>query len=111
LLKDLLDNLGAFQDLSVQASHLRELADRMRAEGHGDTDTLLAMGALIGQVLERQERTKDAFGAVFGRFLDPDIQDRLRRLFHPGRRGKGKRKADPAAGVRQAAPPQVEGES
>lgn len=111
LLKDLLDNLGAFQDLSVQAAHLRELAERMRAEGHGDTDTLLAMGALIGQVLERQERTKDAFGAVFGRFLDPDIQDRLRRLFHPGRRGKGKRKADPAAGVRQAAPPQVESES
>lgn len=82
LLKELLDNLGSFQDLAVQAANLRELAGRMRAEGRGDTDTLLAMGALVGQVLERQQRARDNFGVVFAGFLDGDNQDRLRRLFH-----------------------------
>ncbi len=82
LLKDVLDNLGGFQDLAVQAAHLRELAGRMRAEGQGDTDTLLAMGALIGQLLERQQRMRDAFATVFAGFLDSDTQERLRELFH-----------------------------
>jgi CHAD domain-containing protein len=83
LLKDVLDNLGSFQDLAVQAAHLQELAGRMRAEGQGDTDTLLAMGALIGQLLERQQRMRDAFGTVFAAFLDAENQERLRGLFHP----------------------------
>ncbi|MFY9975602.1 MAG: CHAD domain-containing protein, partial [Chromatiaceae bacterium] len=87
LLKDLLDNLGSFQDLTVQAAHLRELAGRMGAEGQGDTDTLLAMGALIGQVLERQQRARDAFDGVFAGFLDRDNRRRLRRLFRPGSGG------------------------
>jgi CHAD domain-containing protein len=111
VLKDLLDNLGAFQDLSVQAAHLRELAERMRAEGQGGTDTLLAMGALIGQVLARQQQTKETFSTVFGRFLDPDTQERLHRLFRAGRRGNGKRKTNADAGVRQAAPLKTEDES
>jgi CHAD domain-containing protein len=85
LLKDLLDNLGSFQDSTVQAAHLRELAGRMGSAGKGDTDTLLAMGALIGQVLERQQRVRDAFDEVFARFQDRDNRRRLRRLFHPGR--------------------------
>jgi CHAD domain-containing protein len=98
LLKELLDNLGSFQDLAVQAAHLRELAERMRAEGKGDTDTLLAMGALIGQVLERQQRARDAFGVVFAGFLDGDNQDRLRRLFHPGQNRGRERGEDCGAG-------------
>lgn len=85
LLKDLLDNLGSFQDLAVQAAHLRELAGRMRAEGQADTDTLLAMGALIGQVMERQQQARDAFAEVFAGFLAAESQNRIRRLFHPGR--------------------------
>jgi len=87
LIKELLDNLGSFQDLTVQAAHLRELAGRMGAEGQGDTDTLLAMGALIGQVLERQQRARDAFDGVFAGFLDRDYRRRLRRLFRPGSGG------------------------
>ena len=51
VLKLLLDTLGGYQDLAVQAAHLRELAQRMRDEGQADTDTLLAIGALIGNLL------------------------------------------------------------
>jgi CHAD domain-containing protein len=99
LLKELLDNLGSFQDLAVQAAHLRELAGRMAAEGLGETDTLLAMGALIGQVLDRQQRVRDAFSPVFARYLAGENQDRIRRLFHPDQDG------DPAPGPAAGAPP------
>ena len=50
-LKTILDNLGGFQDLAVQAAHLREMAARMRAEGLAEPGTLLAMGTLIGDLL------------------------------------------------------------
>lgn len=84
-LKDLLDHLGSFQDLAVQAAHLSELARRMRSEGQGDTDTLLAMGALIGQVLKRQQRVRKVLDKAVAEFLARDSQDRIRRLFHPDR--------------------------
>lgn len=107
LLKELLDNLGSFQDLAVQASHLRDLAGRMRAEGLGETDTLLAMGALIGQVLTRQQVARDSFAAVFAGFLAADIQDRLGRLFHPGRaQQQWECVDDDGVGVEQADRPQ-----
>ncbi|MGE5153044.1 MAG: CHAD domain-containing protein [Bdellovibrio bacteriovorus] len=101
LLKELLDNLGGFQDLAVQAAHLRELAGRMREEGLGETDTLLAMGALIGQVLDRQQRAREAFGPVFAGYLAQDNQDRIRRLFHPDRA------TTPAPDLAEGAPPEA----
>lgn len=105
LLKDLLDNLGSFQDLAVQAVHLRDLATRMRAEGLGETDTLLAMGALIGQVLRRQALVRDSFATVFTGFLAEENQDRLLRLFRPDRAQKGWQTGEEgAAGAAQADP-------
>lgn len=103
LLKELLDNLGSFQDLAVQAAHLRELAGRMRAQRQADTDTLLAMGALVGQVLERQQGAREAFAGVFAGFLERDNQDRIRRLFRagdcaPGDVGAGEVRAGEVAG-------------
>jgi CHAD domain-containing protein len=68
LLKALLDNLGKFQDLAVQAQHLREMAERMRQEGRGDTDTLLTMGVLVGDLLNRQQLAREAFAGTFARF-------------------------------------------
>jgi len=52
-MKLLLDNLGGFQDLAVQAAHLRETAAMMQAAGAAPLGTLLAMGALIGHMLEQ----------------------------------------------------------
>ena len=83
LMKTLLDNLGGYQDLAVQAAHLKEIARRMREEDHAETDSLLAMGALIGNLLARQQAARDAFDAVFGGFLAEDNQASLRALFGP----------------------------
>ena len=46
-LKALQNRLGEYQDLGVQAGHLRELADELRI-GQAPTPTLLAIGALLG---------------------------------------------------------------
>lgn len=86
LMKSLLDNLGNFQDLAVQAVHLCEMAEAMQAEGRAGTDTVLAMGALVGNLLGRQQRAREGFSQVFEQFLAQDQQSRFRTLFH-GERG------------------------
>jgi CHAD domain-containing protein len=83
LMKTLLDNLGTFQDLAVQVAHLRDLAQQLRDEDGTPTATLLAMGALIGQLLARQQQTREAFNRVFGDFQGKDNQGAFRNLFGP----------------------------
>lgn len=83
LIKVLLDHLGALQDLSVQTAWLRALARRMSEEGEAEAETLLAMGALIARLLERQQQLRKGFGPVFDGWLDAGTQRRLRELFAP----------------------------
>lgn len=85
LLKTLLDHLGGFQDLAVQVHYLSELARRMRDEDRADTETLLAMGALIGHLLERQQALRDDFAEVFADYLDKDQRSVCHALFTSGR--------------------------
>lgn len=85
LLKTLLDHLGGFQDLVVQVGYLSELAQRMRDEDRAETETLLAMGALIGHLLERQQTLRDDFAAVFADSFDKDRRLLCRELFASGR--------------------------
>ncbi|WP_373506559.1 CHAD domain-containing protein [Thiocapsa sp.] len=81
LLKTLLDHLGLVQDLAVQAEHLLDWSKQMHAEGKADTETLLAMGALVGQLLGRQEQARDVFAEVFDQYLGDDHQELFRALF------------------------------
>jgi CHAD domain-containing protein len=83
LMKGLLDNLGSYQDLAVQAAHLRDLAQTMRDEAQAQTQTatLLAMGALIGNLLGRRQATRDQFDRVFADFLSEHNQLAFRNLF------------------------------
>ncbi|WP_236849021.1 CHAD domain-containing protein [Candidatus Thiodictyon syntrophicum] len=85
LMKDLLDNLGGYQDLAVQAAHLRDLAQRMSDAGAASPPTLLAMGALIGNLLERQQQAREAFDPVFAEYQDRANQRAFRSLFRPVR--------------------------
>lgn len=85
LIKVLLDNLGLFQDLAVQVQFLREAAGQMRREGRADTDTLLAVGALIGDLLRRQQAARMAFADTFARFDAKPNRMSFRRLFKPRR--------------------------
>jgi CHAD domain-containing protein len=82
-LKVLLDNLGGFQDLSVQARHLMEIARHMGAEGCAGTETLLAMGALVGDIDRQQQRARAAFADLFAAFDARDNRQRFKALFAP----------------------------
>ncbi len=80
-LKLLLDQLGAFQDLSVQAAHLREMAERMQAESKATAGTLLAMGSLIGDLLLRQRIARGHFVEEFANFDEHDQWRQYKALF------------------------------
>ena len=81
--KVLLDNLGNFQDLAVQAEHLRTIGQRMNEEGKVSTDALLAMGVLVGDLLKRQQQARLEFAAIFAEFDLKPNRELFRRLFAP----------------------------
>jgi CHAD domain-containing protein len=81
ILKVLLDNLGNFQDLEVQAQTLRGFAEQMVKEGTGGPDTLLAMGALIGGLSERQQEARRQFARIFAGFDTKEHLQSFKELF------------------------------
>lgn len=91
--KRLLDNLGRFQDTAVQALHLRETADWKGCEQGGlPVGTLLAMGALIGNLLDEQRRARAAFDEVFQHFDSTENAARFDALLAnaPGLQGQSR---------------------
>jgi CHAD domain-containing protein len=92
--KLLLDNLGRFQDAAVQAEHLREHAESSAADSVLPTRTLLAMGALIGQLLTDQARARSAFGKVFADFDSADNAERFASLLASGADKRPKARGD-----------------
>jgi CHAD domain-containing protein len=89
-LKVLLDNLGRFQDLAVQAGHLREMAQKMRDEAQAETDTLLAMGSLVGDLLDEQQQARIELARIFADFDKPENRSTFCDLFAPAKRqGRG----------------------
>ena len=87
-IKVLLDNLGDYQDLEVQALKLREFAHQMLEEGEVPADTLLAMGMLVDGLLRRQREAGSRFASEFARFAGAGNRKVFNRLF-PGK-GKGR---------------------
>ena len=88
LLKALLDNLGRFQDLAVQAESLRKMAHTMSEEGRADPDSLLTMGVLVGGLLDHQARARQEFASTFATFDSPSHQHLFRSLFRPKKKGE-----------------------
>lgn len=81
VIKVLLDNLGNFQDLEVQAHSLRHLAEQVVEEDSAGTDTLLAMGALIGCLTARQREARDHFARIFADFDTAEHRLQFKALF------------------------------
>ncbi|MET0006718.1 MAG: CHAD domain-containing protein [Candidatus Thiodiazotropha sp. 6PLUC4] len=79
-LKVILDNLGEFQDLEVQAQSLEVLGSEMLKEG-APASTLMAMGVLVGRLFERQARAREEFTNLFSAFSSEDNQKAFRQLF------------------------------
>jgi CHAD domain-containing protein len=89
ILKTLLGELGRFQDLAVQAEKLRAIAQAMRDEGRAETDTLLALGVLVGDLLRRQQSARDAIAPNRAAFSGKENRRSFERLFAPIERRKG----------------------
>ncbi len=79
-LKVLLDNLGDFQDLQVQAEKIESFGDQMLQEG-APARTLMAMGILVGDLLKRQEQAREEFAELFGRFKNQENAQAFKKLF------------------------------
>ncbi|MEJ2576597.1 MAG: CHAD domain-containing protein [Gammaproteobacteria bacterium] len=80
-LKALLDNLGQFQDLQVQAQKLVGFARAMQQEGEVELGTLIVMGALVGDLLRRQLRARKKFRTRFDAFDTAEHRAAYRALF------------------------------
>lgn len=83
LLKQLQDNLGIFNDLSVQRASVRQWAGEMATAGTAQTETLLAMGGLIEELVRRQAERRVEFGERFGVFDTTHSRKLYAHLFKP----------------------------
>ncbi|NJD08188.1 MAG: CHAD domain-containing protein [Methylococcaceae bacterium] len=83
LLKRLQDYLGEFQDVEVQIHKIQELGQIMRKQSAVPTDTLLAMGALLGRLDHRESRLREEFARRFRSFASTEHQAEYRSLFRP----------------------------
>jgi CHAD domain-containing protein len=84
-LKRLLDNLGEFQDLHVQADKLRGFAADLQQQDPARLPTVLAIGVLIGDLLQRQQAERRMFAARFAAFDSSAQRTVCRELFKDGR--------------------------
>jgi CHAD domain-containing protein len=82
-IKILLDNLGDFQDLEVQATKLKAMSEELR-EAKASTETLLAIGMLIDGLLQRQHQERDNFSQRFAEFSDAGNKALFSQLFKTG---------------------------
>lgn len=113
--KQLLDNLGRFQDTAVQVQHLRTYAEEGVGEAVGASvglglgnrrlpaRTLLAMGALIGQLLADQACAREAFREVFAEFDSPANVERFKALL----KGEAQQAPEPESPEPESAEPGV----
>jgi CHAD domain-containing protein len=79
-MKILLDNLGEFQDLQVQAESLEDFGKQMMQEG-APASALMAMGILVGRLFERQVQARAEFADLFTAFNSPANRQAFRKLF------------------------------
>ncbi|WP_170381389.1 CHAD domain-containing protein [Ruegeria atlantica] len=82
-LKKLQDNLGLFNDYSVQQEALVEFVSaQSNAQGRANAQLAMAVGGLIAVLNQRQRAERERVVANFQRFDSPDIQNLFRTLFH-----------------------------
>ena len=80
-LKVLLDNLGDFQDLEVQADKLRAYARSFDPNDPDTLPTVMAIGALVADLLRRQQAAHARFKARFAAFDESSNRHRYAELF------------------------------
>ncbi len=79
-LKGLQDNLGEFNDLSVQHRRLRGSLDAITGRGRRGREEAAAIGGLITALDARQARVREEFAAAFARFAATRVRRRFAAL-------------------------------
>ena len=80
-LKKLQDNLGEFNDVSVQQDYLNRYLDNLSNNRSGDMLTAAAIGGLLARLHERHQQVKKAFAKTFSRFNSLEMQAIFQHLF------------------------------
>jgi CHAD domain-containing protein len=86
-LKGLQDNLGEFNDLQVQQLYLLNISEQLPLTDAQAKRTLVAIGALVTSLANRQQIVRADFANTFTSFASPDNQKRYQVLFASKRRG------------------------
>ncbi len=87
-LKRLQDNLGAFNDLSVQEDFLLDVALHRPPTELWSSKTMLAIGCLTGIFETKKEAEKARFAETFTAFAAPKNRARFNALFAPSKEDK-----------------------
>ncbi len=80
-LRSLQDNLGRFNDLSVQQDFLQAFLKTIDGHKPNAVELAAATGALINRLHLEHRQVRDAFRGVFGKFNFPNNHQLYRRLF------------------------------
>ena len=82
-LKQLQDNLGAFNDYEVHQQAIKGFADLMMAENRYSAPTFMAMGHLVERLERGQKKERARFQPCFSEFADKKNRRRFKGLFQP----------------------------
>jgi CHAD domain-containing protein len=80
-LKRLQDNLGDFNDLSVQQAYLLNIAGELPCSDTGARRTLVATGSLVASLARKQDQVKADFSETFTAFASRTNRELFRELF------------------------------
>jgi CHAD domain-containing protein len=80
-LKKLQDNLGEFNDLSVQQEYLLNIVEELPIHEPGTRRALVATGYLIDNLAHRQQVVRDDFAETFTTFASQNNQGLFRKLY------------------------------
>ena len=80
-LKKLQDNLGTFNDLSIQEQYLLSIAQEMPAGRRRTPKMLVAIGSLVGALDAEKKAVKQRFAKIFQAYASPINQRVFRELF------------------------------
>ena len=80
-LKNLLDILGDYQDLEVQADELRGFAAAFAPDDPARLPTVMAIGALVADLLRHQQAAHERFAGAFADFDSGGNRSDFKRLF------------------------------
>jgi CHAD domain-containing protein len=88
-LKNLQDNLGEFNDLSVQQEYLMHMAEELPMDDPRSRKALVATGYLVENLSYKQNGVKANFAGTFMEFASPANQKLFRQLFaKKGKKGR-----------------------